>query len=222
MNQNKEASKHVVIIGTGAGGVALAARLAHAGFRVSVYEKNDYSGGRLSLIEKDGFRFDQGPSLYLMPKIFQETFNDLGVSMEKHYKLVRCDPNYRLYFEDGKTLDLCSDLNTMKDRLHEWDPQNSFDDFQKASRVHYEASVGYVLTKLFQKWFDFFNVNNLKLVPKLNLHQSLYSFAAKHFQNPQLRQAFTFQSMYMGMSPFDAPATYSLLQYTEFAEVNVA
>lgn len=89
---------HVVIIGAGVGGVATAARLAKRhGYRVTVLEKNEFSGGRCSLIHTpEGFRFDQGPSLYLMPESYKQTFDDLGVDIEDHLRLVKCDPNYHM------------------------------------------------------------------------------------------------------------------------------
>lgn len=84
-----------IIIGSGVGGSATAARLAVAGFDVTMLERNDYTGGRCSLIEHEGHRFDQGPSLLLLPKLFEETFSDLGTSMpEEGLTLKKCEPNY--------------------------------------------------------------------------------------------------------------------------------
>ncbi|KAI9178899.1 hypothetical protein H9P43_005561 [Blastocladiella emersonii ATCC 22665] len=217
---NEGKGLRVAVIGAGIGGVATAARLANAGFKVDVYEKNDFSGGRLSIIEKGGFRFDQGPSLYLMPKIFAETFADLGENIDDHIQLIRCDPNYRLHFHDGDTLELSSDLAHLRKQLDRYEPgaYEQFFKFQRESHVHYELSVAKVLRKNFVKFTDFFNLANAKMALSLNLHSSLYGRVASYFKNDKLRKAFTFQAMYMGMSPYDAPATYSLLQYTEFAE----
>ncbi|KAI9144743.1 phytoene dehydrogenase-like protein [Paraphysoderma sedebokerense] len=210
----------VVIIGAGAGGTGTAARLAHAGYDVHVYEKNDFHGGRCSLIHKNGFRFDQGPSLYLMPKIFEQTFTELGEDIKDHLELVQCDPNYYLYFDDGSKMELSSDLAKMKQEIEKIEPGSygSFLQFLKEGQVHYDISEDMVLTKNFEKWSDFFNPKNAPALFHLHIHDTLYSRISKFFKTDKLRRAFTFQSMYMGMSPYDAPATYSLLQYTEFAE----
>ncbi|KAI9222828.1 phytoene dehydrogenase-like protein [Blastocladiella britannica] len=210
----------VAIIGAGIGGTATAARLAHAGYQVDVYEKNDFSGGRCSLIVKNGFRFDQGPSLYLMPAIFAETFRDVGEDIDRHVKLLRCDPNYRLHFHDGDTMELNSDLAHMRNVLEKQEP-GSYERWlalERESHVHYEVSVEKVLRKNFVSIWDFFTLENLKMALNLHIHQTLYGRVASFFKSDKLRKAFTFQSMYMGMSPYDAPATYSLLQYSEFAE----
>ncbi len=116
----------VVVVGGGVGGVATAARLAHAGHKVLLLEKNSHLGGRCSLIhgssslphsststlEEDArmntFRFDQGPSLYLMPDSFKATFDDLGEDINHHLTLLKCDPNYTLFFHDGTQLNLSS------------------------------------------------------------------------------------------------------------------
>ncbi|RAL68305.1 hypothetical protein DID88_007035 [Monilinia fructigena] len=77
-----EKKKTAIVVGAGVGGIATAARLAKAGFSVTVLEKNNFTGGRCSLIHNDGHRFDQGPSLLLLPKMFKETFHDLDTSLE--------------------------------------------------------------------------------------------------------------------------------------------
>ena len=102
--------KHVVIIGSGLGGLATAAYLAKAGLKVTVFEKNEQLGGRASMLEKDGFRFDMGPSWYLMPDIFKHAFDLLGEKIEDHLDLVKLNPSYRVYFKDEniKPVDLRS------------------------------------------------------------------------------------------------------------------
>ncbi|KAJ3363081.1 hypothetical protein GGF31_001256 [Allomyces arbusculus] len=212
--------KHAVVIGAGVGGAAIAARLAHQGFQVSVYEKNTFSGGRCSLIEQDGFRFDQGPSMYLMPKIFEETFADLDERLSDHLELKRCDPNYRVHFHDGDKMHLSSDLAEMRNELERLEPgsYDKFLAFLKESHAHYGFSIQSVLRRNFEKFTDMITWDNVSSLHKLHMQNSFYGRAAAYFRSDKLRKAFTFQSMYMGMSPFDAPGTYTLLPYTEFAE----
>lgn len=130
--------KKVIVVGAGVGGIATAARLAQAGLEVEVYEKNDFSGGRCSLIHHDGYRFDQvshcsfashafkcesphgpspqtrvpglsqGPSLFLLPPLFHQLYNDLGERLDDHINLIQCDPNYVIHYHDGETVTLSS------------------------------------------------------------------------------------------------------------------
>lgn len=148
--------KHVVVIGAGVGGVAVAARLAKRhGHRVTVLEKNEFSGGRCSLIHtEEGFRFDQGPSLYLMPQTYSQTFEDLGVAIEDHLKLVKCDPNYKLFFDDGSQVTLTSDMAQMQRELEKVEKGSfqGFLGFIKESGVHYDESVNKFLNKNFRTW----------------------------------------------------------------------
>ncbi|KAL7752536.1 hypothetical protein RI367_002070 [Sorochytrium milnesiophthora] len=210
----------VVVIGAGTGGTATAARLAKEGHDVTVYEKNDFSGGRCSIIENNGWRFDQGPSLYLMPKIFEQTFAELGEDIKDHLKLFKCNPNYYLHFDDGYKMELSTDLALMQNELEKIEPGSfgRFLTYLKEARTHYQISVRMVLEQNFERWFDFFNPKYLPVLFDLHITSTLYKRISTFFKTDRLRKAFTFQSMYMGMSPFDAPATYSLLQYTEFAE----
>ncbi|KAL8706938.1 MAG: hypothetical protein Q9201_000099 [Fulgogasparrea decipioides] len=208
--------------GAGAGGVATAARLAKAGFDVTVFEKNDFTGGRCSLIHHDGYRFDQGPSLLLLPGLFRETFNDLGTSLEAEgVQLMKCEPNYNIWFDDGKSFELSTDVTRMKLEVEKWEGKDGFERYlgflQEAHR-HYEISVAQVLKKNFTSLFSMARPAFLRHLFPLHPFESIYSRASKYFWTERLRRVFTFGSMYMGMSPFDAPGTYSLLQYTELAE----
>ena len=98
---SSSSKKHVLIIGAGAGGTCLAARLGKLGHRVTVLEKNTFGGGRCSLLTKGGHRWDQGPSLYLMPEIFKDAFEYLDERVEDHLTLHRCDPAYHMHFATG-------------------------------------------------------------------------------------------------------------------------
>lgn len=216
--------KTAVIVGCGVGGVAVAARLAHAGVAVTVVEKNSFSGGRCSLIydEKDsGFRFDRGPSFYLMPKTFEETFSDLGEDVHDWIELKKCPRNYKVHFHDGKIVELSSDMVKMKAEVEKWEGPEGFENFlgfMKEAHYHYEASVKMVLKQNFESIWQLLTLHNLKEAFNLHVLNKIYSRASHYFKTDRLRRAFTFQTMYMGMSPFDAPATYNLLQYTEMAE----
>ena len=211
-----------LVVGAGVGGVATAARLARAGFDVTVLEKNGFTGGRCSLIHRAGHRFDQGPSLLLLPKLFAEAFADLGTSLEAEgVELLKCEPNYRLWFGDGAAIELSTDVAAMKAQVERWEGPDGFERylaFLQESHRHYELSVVHVLRKNFTSLLAMARPSFLRHLVALHPFHSVYGRAARYFRTERLRRAFTFGSMYMGMSPFDAPGTYSLLQYTELAE----
>jgi phytoene desaturase (3,4-didehydrolycopene-forming) len=208
--------------GAGVGGIATAARLSKADFQVTVLEKNSFTGGRCSLINHEGYRFDQGPSLLLLPKLFAETFHDLDTSLESEgVELLKCEPNYNLWFGDGERFELSSDTAVMKREIEKWEGKEGFERYLQwlgEAHRHYEVSVREVLHKNFTSMFNMLRPSFLAHLFQLHPFESIYARAAKYFWTERLRRVFTFGSMYMGMSPFDAPGTYSLLQYTELAE----
>ncbi|ORZ25079.1 Phytoene dehydrogenase [Absidia repens] len=213
--------KHIIVIGAGAGGTASAARLARQGFRVTVVEKNDFNGGRCSLIYHNGYRFDQGPSLYLMPKLFEDTFADLDEKLDDHIDLLRCSNNYKVHFDDGDKIHLTSDLTLMKTEMERVEGEHGFSrflDFMSETHVHYENGTLLAIKRNFATIWDMIKIKYAPEIFRLHLFDKIYNRASLYFKTKKMRMAFTFQTMYMGMSPYDAPAVYSLLQYTEFAE----
>lgn len=231
---DKAGKPTAIVIGAGVGGVSSAARLAKAGFKVTVLEKNHFTGGRCSLLwyENDvtksnsstttKYRFDQGPSLLLLPGLFHRTFAELGTSLEKEgVELKKCDPNYIIHFADGEKFKLSSDLSVMKEEVEKYEGKEGFTRYLKyleESHGHYELSVKHVLLRNFEGLGSMFRWEFLKELLRLHPFESIWTRAGKYFWTERLRRVFTFGSMYMGMSPFDAPGTYSLLQYTELAE----
>ncbi len=212
--------KRAVIIGAGVAGVTSAARLAKAGYRVTVLEKQPTPGGRLAALRRDGFHFDMGPSLFLMPPTFAATYADLGERMEDHLDLIRIDPTYRVHFHDSTSLDLTGDLATLTERLEAIEPGAAIGltDFLAEGSRCYHKSLGNFVGRNFYNWTEFWSLSNLPLLFELKALQNHYRNTAKHFRDPRLRAAFTYQNMYLGLSPYEAPATFTPLQYTELAE----
>ncbi|KAH9883206.1 hypothetical protein F4778DRAFT_788828 [Xylariomycetidae sp. FL2044] len=219
---SKTGPKKAIVVGAGAGGIATAARLAKAGFSVTVLEKNSFTGGRCSLIHHEGYRFDQGPSLLLLPKLFQETFHDLDTSLEAEgVELLRCPTNYNVWFADGENFELSTDLARMKAQIERWEGKDGFHRYLawlREAHQHYELSVRDVLHRNFTSFWDLMAPHFVWTGLQIHPLHSIWNRASKYFRTERLRRVFTFATMYMGMSPFDAPATYSLLQYTELAE----
>lgn len=211
--------KSVIVIGAGIGGITAATHLAQAGLNVTVLEKNGQPGGRCGRLVRDGHRFDTGPTLLVMPLLYEAEFRALGASLDERLDLRRVDPTYRLVFDDGSQLALTSDMGSMRDQLEGIEP-GSFHGLQRYLREgegHYQLVLDKLVNRDFRRPSDFFRVQDLgllfRLKPLVNHHRNM----AAYFDAPRLKSAFTFQDLYVGLSPFDAPATFSLLPYTEVA-----
>ncbi len=209
----------VIVIGAGIGGLATAARLAKQGYQVTVLEKAAQPGGRTARLNLDRYRFDTGPTLLLMPALFAETYAALGERIES-LDLIRLDPTYRVHFHDGSRIDLTSDLIAMREQLEAIEPGSfaRFLAFVAEGRRHYELSLRYFVGRNFRSLAEYFSPANLPLIFKLKALQKHASNTSRYFRDRRLLAAFSFQNMYLGVSPYDAPATYSLLQYAELVE----
>ncbi len=209
-----------LVIGAGIGGVATAARLARAGYRVTVLEKSSCPGGRVHQVAREGFVFDTGATMFLMPRLFEETFADLGERMQDHLDLVRVDPSCRIQFADGSQLDMTGDLASLQQQMEGLEPGS----FAQALRYLsegaqvMEAGLNHFIERDFRTPLDYFSPMNLPLFFKVKAHVKHYRNVSTYFDDERLRRAFSFQNMYLGLSPFDAPATYSVLQFTEVAD----
>jgi phytoene desaturase len=209
----------VMIIGAGVGGIATAAHLAQHGLRVTVIEKNSRPGGRFNRFSRDGHTFDAGPTLLVMPLLYEAEFEALGFRLRERLELLRVDPTYHLVFDDGSQLALSSDLSTMGEQLESIEPgafQGYLRYLEEGAR-HYELAMERLVQHDFRKASDFFTLNNLPLLYKIKPLIRHYGNMTSYFKSPRLKAAFTFQDVYMGLSPFEAPATFSMMPYTEFA-----
>ncbi len=209
-----------LIIGAGIGGITTAARLAKNGYSVTVLEKNEQAGGRCNQIIRDGHRFDIGPTLFLMPEVWEETFAALGEKLSDHLDLRRIDPTYKVRFEDGLQLELTSNIGEMQTQLEKVEKTafTGFLNYIAEGSKHYKVSLEKFVGRNFYNIFDYFSLSNLPLLFQLKALSKHYANVSRFFKDERLKAAFTFQNMYLGLSPYDAPATYSLLQYTELAE----
>lgn len=212
--------KNILVIGAGIGGLALAARLQHRGHQVTVVEKNAFAGGRCGTLDVDGYHFDLGPTLLLMPDVVLRLFADLGRNASDYLTLQRLDPNYRLHFSDGTSFDFHSDRERMVRLLDGIEPGGgaAFLRFLDDSRYCYVTAREKFVERNFRTAFEFFTAENLALLFRMRAHRRLYGLIASYFRDPRLRQALSFQTMYLGLSPYKSPALYTLLPYTELEE----
>jgi phytoene desaturase len=191
--------------------------LAKAGAKVTVLEKQPRVGGRTSLIEESGYRFDLGPTFFLYPQILQEIFQEVGRDLYTEVPMTKLDPQYRITFGAGGELNATPDIEQMVAEIAKLSPEdaNGFRRFMEYNRVKLEKFAP-CLQMPFPGWTSLINFRLLSVLPLLKPWKSLHSELAGYFKDPRLQLAFTFQSKYLGMSPFQCPSLFSILSFLEY------
>ena len=214
---NLSMSKDIIIVGAGPGGLAAAILLAASGQRVRIFERLPHVGGRTSTLEADGYRFDLGPTFFLYPQVLKEIFAAAGASLDEEVPMVRLDPQYRLIFEQGGRLDCSPDVADMERQIAALAPAAAphFKRFLDENRAKLKAMMP-CLQQPFQGWGDLLSPRLLKMLPMIRPHQSMDTYLGRFFRDPRIRLAFSFQSKYLGMSPFQCPSLFSILSFLEY------
>ncbi|MEJ5166090.1 MAG: phytoene desaturase family protein [Thermoanaerobaculia bacterium] len=210
-----EKGKKILIEGAGPGGLAAGMLLAHRGFEVHIFEKEGKAGGRNCYFERDGFKFDIGPTFLMLKSILEEVFEECNKNASSYLKLTRLSPMYRLYFYD-KTLDIYDEEDKMLEVIEKNFPGNGkgFENFLKREKVRFEKMYP-CLQKSYSKFSSFFSKEFLSAIPYLSLGKSMYQELGKYFDDETLKISFTFQSKYLGMSPWSCPAAFMIIPYIE-------
>jgi phytoene desaturase len=211
--------KSALVIGAGIGGLTAAIHLARAGWWVRVLEKNSHPGGRCGRMSRDGHHFDTGPTLFVMPLLYESEFRLLGTSLQERLELRRVDPTYQLVFDDGSRLALTSDLVSMQAQLESIEPGSfrSFLRYLQEGDRHYRLVLDKLVSCNFRRTSDLFRLLDADILFHLKPFLLHYRNMSRYFDEPRLKSAFTFQDVYTGLSPFEAPATFSMMPYTELA-----
>lgn len=207
----------VIIIGAGPGGLAASLQLAHAGFNVTIIERLPRVGGRTSAIEAQGYRFDLGPTFFLYPQILREIFTSVGRSLDAEAPMVKLDPQYRLIFGGGGQINATPNVERMEAELARINPADAlnFRRFLTDNRLKL-AKFTPCLRQPFLGWKSLLQPRLLGVLPHLKPWRSLHRELSTYFTDPRLQLAFTFQSKYLGMSPFVCPSLFSILSFLEY------
>jgi len=208
---------HVVIVGAGLGGLSTALRLAGAGRKVTVVERENVPGGRNGLLVKDGYSFDTGPSVLTMPDLIRDALNCVGERLEDWLELVPLDPLYRAFYHDGSTLDVHADTTRMQAEIEKT--------IGSSEAIGYAKYVDFV-TKLYKyEMNDFIDRNidspfnlltpNLAKLVALGGMRRLAPKVNQFLKDPRTQKVYSFQAMYAGVSPQQALAIYAVIAYMD-------
>ena len=212
------AGQDVVVIGGGFGGLSTACYLADADANVTLIEKNEQLGGRASRLETDGFRFDMGPSWYLMPDVFERFFAHFDRDVEDYYTLSRLDPHYRIFFKDGDQVDLVPDVEQNKELFESYEPGGgeALEAYLEESKRNYEIGMEHFVYTDRPRLRDYMDIDVLRYSWGLSLIGSMQGHVEDYFDHPKLQQIMQYTLVFLGGSPHNTPALYNLMSHVDF------
>ena len=218
MGMSAAATPSVAIIGAGPGGLASALLLAKSGVNVTVFERSSAVGGRNKVFDRDGFKFDLGPTFFHYPEVIEDIFKAIGMDAHEELNLHKLELNYRLIFGQGGELDCTSDLDVMTERIRELSGDqnaNAFRRYVKDNRMKLEKSKAC----LQEPWYgpsDLLSKRAMRVAGVLRPQRSVAKDLMKLFDDDRLMLAMSFQTKYLGMSPFNCPSLFTMLAFLEY------
>lgn len=209
--------KKVLVIGSGFSGLASATCLAKAGFDVTVIEKNETLGGRARSFSTQGFTFDMGPSWYWMPDVFENYFALFGKKVSDYYDLKRLDPSYRVYFGKDDEMDIPASMSELIKVFEKEEPGSGvkLKAFLKESQSKYEISMSDLVFKPGKSILEFINLKVMKGALSLHLFKSIRTYVHAYFESTKLRSLMEFPILFLGGTPSNTPALYSMMNYAD-------
>lgn len=207
--------KKIAIIGSGFSGLSSAAYLAAKGYEVDVFEKNDQLGGRARQFSDQGFLFDMGPSWYWMPEVFEKFYADFNHSSKDFYKLIQLSPSFRVFFSKEEKIDVPSDFEELCQLFESIEKGSAaqLKKFMKEAAYKYEVGINKLVYKPGLSIKEFMDKDFLMGMLRLQVFSSFSKHVKDHFKDQRLQSLMEFPVLFLGASPEDTPALYSLMNY---------
>jgi phytoene desaturase len=208
-----------IVIGAGFAGLSAASFLARAGWQVTLLEKNAGPGGRARVFEAEGFTFDMGPSWYWMPGVFEQYFEEFGKKVSDYYELLRLDPSYQVIFGKNDTLGIPAGMPQLRQLFESLEPGSAarLDEFLAQAAYKYEVGINKFVHLPSRSVLEFVDWEIVKGAVRLDLLQSMAKHARKFFSHPKLLKLIEFPVLFLGATPENTPALYSLMNYADLA-----
>lgn len=206
-----------IVVGAGFAGLSAASSLAQLGFKVTILEKNNQAGGRARAFKTEGYHFDMGPSWYWMPDVFEAYFERFGKKVSDYYTLDRLDPSYRVYFGKDDYVDLPAGTQAVIELFDKIEPGSGvkLKKFMDDSAYKYEVGINDLVYKPGRSLLEFADWRIAKGLVELDLLKSMRKYVHAHFKNPKLQQLMEFPILFLGATPQNTPALYSLMNYAD-------
>jgi phytoene desaturase len=210
---------HAIVIGAGFAGLSAASTLAQAGWQVTLLEKNDGPGGRARVFEAQGFTFDMGPSWYWMPGVFEQYFAKFGKRVADYYDLIRLDPSYQVIFGENDTLPIPAGMPELQQLFEGLEPGSAarLDEFLAQAKYKYDVGINKFVNLPSRSVFEFVDWQIISGAVRLDLLQNMAKHARKFFSHPKLLKLIEFPVLFLGATPENTPALYSLMNYADLA-----
>jgi phytoene desaturase len=210
---------HAIVIGAGFAGLSAASTLAQAGWQVTLLEKNDGPGGRARVFEAQGFTFDMGPSWYWMPGVFEQYFAKFGKRVADYYDLIRLDPSYQVIFGENDTVPIPAGMPELRQLFESLEPGSAarLDEFLAQAKYKYDVGINKFVNLPSRSVFEFVDWQIISGAVRLDLLQSMAKHARKFFSHPKLLKLIEFPVLFLGATPKNTPALYSLMNYADLA-----
>ncbi|WP_010052679.1 phytoene desaturase family protein [Carnobacterium maltaromaticum] len=209
--------KKIIVIGAGVAGLSAAVRLQKLGYEVDLYEKEEKIGGKMNQIKKDGFSFDVGPTIVMMPEIYREIFEVCGKNPDDYIPMEKVDPMLELFFEQEDSLLFSNDLIELTKILEEISEEDAQGYFAFLADIYkrYLIAKEHFITKSFRGFWDFYNPRSLWAGLRLRTFSDAYSSISKFVNDDRLRKSLAFQTLYIGVSPYQGPSLYTIIPMIE-------
>ena len=212
--------KKIAVIGSGFAGLTSAIELASLGYQVTVFEKNGTPGGRARKFETNGFTFDMGPSWYWMPDVFDKFFARHGKKVEDYYNLLKLDPGFSVVYGKDNTIDVPASFEELVDLFEniEKGSGSRLKKFIKKAAIKYKIGMDSLVYKPSHSIFEFINLKVLIGVLYLDVFSNFRSYVKKYFSDSRLTRLMEFPVLFLGATPQNTPALYSLMNYSAFSQ----